>query len=117
MIGFVLRKMAASVGRSAATEIRREGEGEMERAGGWVGGEGERSDFSTSLTGQRQLIGVLIYYRRRSLKPQCAAGPDVSADNSLLYTPLKEMTTTCDLNTNGCKHTLNRTRMVHSQEA
>ncbi len=79
MIEFVLRKMAASVGRSAAVEREREKERERGGGGGWVGEmemERERSDFSTSLTGQRHLIGVLIY-RRRSLKTQCAAGPDV----------------------------------------
>lgn len=62
MIGLVLRKMAASVDRSVG------GKGEIERErGGGGGGERkkERSEISTSLPGQRQLIGELIYQQQQ----------------------------------------------------
>lgn len=61
MIGLVLRKMAASVDRSVG------GNGEIERERGGGGGERkkERSEISTSLPGQRQLIGELIYQQQQ----------------------------------------------------
>lgn len=118
MIGFVLRKMAASVGRSAAIEREREGERESR---GWVGELGRRkgrqcSDLSTSLTGQRQLISVQAAELKDAVCIWARCFPCPTLCVVCVLFRKRHTNVASDYNTNCRKDAFNCVRMVHTHE-